>query len=723
MTDLYAKCPCGSGKKIKFCCRDIITDLEKIERMIRGEQRNAAADKINKLLEKHPGRPALLNLKAVVHLDLQQLDEAQSTVSTILEADPDNPSGLAIQAILLGAQGEIKPALAVLHKSLRCSEGYISQSIYRAYLSLCILLVQVNEIIAAYAHLLTLVAMTKGEDESTLSLLVQVTSSEKLPAIFYGVTLSMEAPEDASWKREFDLAMKHYHHGDWTSAAELFKDMNRRILDEPILLRNQAILDVWTCDLKGAVKAFHTLAVIREVEEDVAVEAEACAQVLERTHEDDSLEWIAISIDLDDAERVMETLLSQSNARSLNPEKAGRTDGPPPKGLFVWYDRDIPKDDNAALELVQLPRELCTVMVYGKETDKAARLNIILPRDEQSEELLSSIGDALGIAADANLSEAEVVMSLHKMQHVLRPRFWIPDGTSVQQLREYQQAWCLNQIHHVWPDLKLAFLDGKTPREAAQVRKLKRKVLASILNLEIALEQDPVSVDFNQLRRELGLPEAHPIDPAGMDIRRLSPVQVSRLELEKLSLEALVQVFETVSVRRAGKTMYRVGIEILRRGEDATEHIDLVEVRTRLAEAAPTSDESLEHLAAARDLAVAEGESPAPWLISELDQRLQRQELDIAQRLIIEIQTRYVREPGVAQMFARVLAKFGLMPTAPDASQAAAVSQAPIPAEVGAAAAPHEAPAGVWTPDAPATPSSPSGDEAGESKIWMPGMD
>ena len=50
-TDLYAKCPCGSGKKIKFCCKDIIADIERIERMIQGEQRTAALDKINKLLE------------------------------------------------------------------------------------------------------------------------------------------------------------------------------------------------------------------------------------------------------------------------------------------------------------------------------------------------------------------------------------------------------------------------------------------------------------------------------------------------------------------------------------------------------------------------------------------------------------------------------------------------------------------------------------------------
>ena len=86
-TDLYAKCPCGSGKKIKFCCKDIISDIERIERMLRGEQRTAAIEKINKLLEKHPDRPALMSLKAQVHLELQNVEAATPIVDKLLQVD------------------------------------------------------------------------------------------------------------------------------------------------------------------------------------------------------------------------------------------------------------------------------------------------------------------------------------------------------------------------------------------------------------------------------------------------------------------------------------------------------------------------------------------------------------------------------------------------------------------------------------------------------------
>lgn len=720
MTDLYAKCPCGSGKKIKFCCRDIITDIEKIERMIRGEQRNSAVEKINKLLEKHPGRPALLSMKARVHLDQKQIDDAREAVDALLATEPENPSGLALQAIILASNLQIKEALAALHKSLRLSEGVISQTVYRGYLAICFALIQANEHVAAYAHLLTLVAMTKGKDRTALSMLVQVTSSDELPAIFQGLMIANEAPEGASWKREFDLAIEKYHQSDWTAAAQLFKDMNARILDEPVLLRNQAILDVWTCETQDAVKAFRTYASIREVDIHDAVEAEACAQTLEVSEEADLLDLNRIIVDIDDADQLMEKLLSLDNTKSLNVDAARAEDGPPPKGMFLFYDREFPATIETPPTLEMLPRELCSIAVFGRETDKAARLNIIIAKDDEFAATLKRISDAVGVELQGEHIKTEVLTRLHRIQHTLRPNFWVPDNTQLEQMRRYQEAWHQHQIHHVWTTIPMAVLNGLSPRDAAKERKLKRRVLASILNLEMWFDQQPLDVDFNKLREELGLPVPEPIDPTTTEARKISPSQVSRLDLRKLTPADLGRLFETVSVRPNGKTLHRIGTEIVRRGKEMEEHADFVEVHSRLAETAATSDESLEHLAAARDLAVAEGESPASWLISELDHRIQRQELDIAKRLIAEIQTRYVREPGVAQMFAQVLSKYGLMPQPGAAPPSpAAMAQAQIPAQVGAAAA--ESNPGVWTPDAP--PAGTTNDDSGESKLWVPGMD
>ena len=72
--DLYKMCPCGSGKKIKFCCRDMANDLDRIRRMLDGDQRLAAIDKIDSLLKKRSKdseKIALLMMKSEAQMELE----------------------------------------------------------------------------------------------------------------------------------------------------------------------------------------------------------------------------------------------------------------------------------------------------------------------------------------------------------------------------------------------------------------------------------------------------------------------------------------------------------------------------------------------------------------------------------------------------------------------------------------------------------------------------
>ena len=46
--DPYAACPGGTGKKIKFCCADLVGDLEQLDRLIEGEQISAALEQVER---------------------------------------------------------------------------------------------------------------------------------------------------------------------------------------------------------------------------------------------------------------------------------------------------------------------------------------------------------------------------------------------------------------------------------------------------------------------------------------------------------------------------------------------------------------------------------------------------------------------------------------------------------------------------------------------------
>ena len=128
--DLYQLCPCGGGKKIKFCCcHDIAQDLDKIIRALEGEQRAAALDQIGRLLASKGERAALLALKGEVQIQLGNLDDAKVTVDKFLELNPGNQVALALSAIL---ESDNVAAITKLQRAIEQIDKDIPFAVYDA---------------------------------------------------------------------------------------------------------------------------------------------------------------------------------------------------------------------------------------------------------------------------------------------------------------------------------------------------------------------------------------------------------------------------------------------------------------------------------------------------------------------------------------------------------------------------------------------------------------
>src|SRR6478672_6009298 len=121
--DPYAMCPCGSGKKLKFCCSDLVGEIEKIHRMIEGEQPRAALRHVEQTLATNPGRASLLDLKATLEMSLGDLEAARKTVAELVKANQDSATAHACEAILLAE--EDKPRDAV--NSLQCALALVER--------------------------------------------------------------------------------------------------------------------------------------------------------------------------------------------------------------------------------------------------------------------------------------------------------------------------------------------------------------------------------------------------------------------------------------------------------------------------------------------------------------------------------------------------------------------------------------------------------------------
>ena len=118
--DTYAACPGGTGKKIKFCCSDLVGDLDQLDTLVAGDQTSVALDQVCRLAEKHPGRACLMSLQAKLELSTRQFGAAATTTQRFLDVCPDNPLALGQSAITEVVAGRFQEAAALFD---RCREA------------------------------------------------------------------------------------------------------------------------------------------------------------------------------------------------------------------------------------------------------------------------------------------------------------------------------------------------------------------------------------------------------------------------------------------------------------------------------------------------------------------------------------------------------------------------------------------------------------------------
>ena len=88
MVDVYDLCPCGSGKKLKFCCAGIIDEMTKINRLQANDQPRQALASIEKIEKSNPDNPWVGTVHAEILLSLGQVDEAQARLEHLLKQHP-----------------------------------------------------------------------------------------------------------------------------------------------------------------------------------------------------------------------------------------------------------------------------------------------------------------------------------------------------------------------------------------------------------------------------------------------------------------------------------------------------------------------------------------------------------------------------------------------------------------------------------------------------------
>jgi hypothetical protein len=726
--DAYSFCPGGCGKKIKFCCgADVLADLEKLDRMIEGEQRRACIEHIAKMPEKFRDRPCVLLKKITAERMAGDAAAAEASCRDMLARYPDNVVALALVAPFEISEGRVSEGLAMVHRAIAAMaenpEAYRTALLFDGLLMMCQRLLAQGYVWAARGHLRLLAfwldelfAGSQAENPAEY-MLSSMDQDASLPVVWKDDPTLPACPADAPFKSEYTEGEKLFVQGRWVESQKIFETIAQRNPASPVAWDAAATNRTILADDSGAAEAYRKYAAL-DVPADDAVIAELYAIALDssrREQDSTGIDLLKVTVPIDDYEGFMEKLTADKRVVRMRVDLASmaRENEPPPLAGLMVLDRETPAGSDE-LRREDVPRILAEVLMYGRETDRPARAQIIATRDDaaQTRAVLAEIGgpavDSPANSAAGAAVEEEVVTTIPAIERALAWRWRIPEGVSPEHRTQLEREEHRHRMLEVWPQTPCADAGGKTFAEAARDPATKRVVQATILDLESNYRPRHGEFDFNELRTKLGLPIAPDVDPFKVDLHNISLLKLGRLPVGLLSEADLLTAFNLCIAMRIDRAGERIGSEMLKRSSFSND--EKSGIYAGLARLAAGTPKVIEYLQRGREADAARGKSPAPWLLQELANELANgTSQERIHDLMAQIMARR-NEPGVAQQLMQLLVAYGVI----DPNTMYQQTSAPTMNISGFDMRPQT----PTIPGAPAETAAPS-----KSGLWLPGMD
>jgi len=705
--DPYAPCPCGSGKKLKFCCGDLASDIEKVHRMIQGEQPHAALKHVEHLLEKEPQRASLLDLRAMLELALNNFEAASQTVDTFLAAHPQNASAHALSAILISATESGTEAIDPLQNALELLEEDIPLRVLEAIGAVCQALLVEGKLVAARGHFLFYAGIAPEGDNRVTELLLRMNLQAGLPLLLRDYLTPADCPPDAPWQEQYREATQLSGRGLWRQAEAILAKLRSEAGPAPAIVYSLALLRGWLGNVSEFAAGLHEYAAL-DVSLDGAVEAEALAQLIDPTVDDPKLETVLLVYPISDDEALSECFAKDKRVEDypMPPPSQDEDEVTRPRSTHILLDRTPPASGVDILR-ADIPQVVGFLAVYGKRTDREARLELTADRDERLDKTQSLLKE-IAENSIGELTDTDVIMEKTISDESLSWRWRLPDDTPPDHRRRLLADKRRDAILNCWTAAPRGALGGKSPQEAVADPALRIALLASALIIEQAVV-DPAELPlFAELREQLELPLPKPFGPAELDLEQMSLTRIPRLELSQLTDEQLARFLDRTTMMGADVATLLVAEELVSRTEHA-EGFDLAGAYRQLIHREPDQHKARHWIEQAKAWSQERGESVAEWVLTEMELAIQRGDAAQVQQALNEIRASHIKEPGVAEATYRILYAAGLV-----APPEAAAAQAPTAQQPLAAAQQANGGQGIWTP------SGEESESGNKPAIWTP---
>lgn len=563
MLDPYSSCPCGSGKKFKWCCQPIHENIEKALLQQKNGQHEMALKTIDDVVREHPKNPEALGRKAQLLHANGRKEEAEKVLEEAFQINPQYAFGYLVQGLMRLEEQEEQGAIMLFRKA---AELYA----FDASDQLGFLFEQIGQYEMARNHP---VAARYAFSQCVRH---QPDNQELRQAFDEAFGESSRTPVAA--RREYKLlgseprrpsvwhdALAKGNSGKLNDAAKAFETFGKESKTEALAWYNAAILRAWLGDNAKALANLDRY-VEREADESRAAEAWALGEVLRLG---DGMEEQS---DYQQHRRMVRYGNPQAVIGLLQEwETAGRLIGArqvAEEGLLTA----LVLEETSGLIGAAAPTSAglgAYLMLLGDV------LQVWSPNPAGVDKILLEVKTKLGTTileeksalGDAQFGDVTIEAMAFPTYGKATPEF-------IDKAKERAQHY----FEEIWAHRSLKSLAGNTPIDAAGHPILRRKLLGDILFLEQnftgnapkpakgSAAETPEFYDFDRLRHKLGVDTAPP--PMPIDFTAMSAADLAGLDVGALSIEQLEKAHKAALSLDAGELASRFIRTIIERPVD-----------------------------------------------------------------------------------------------------------------------------------------------------------
>ncbi len=545
--DVYQLCPCGSGKKLKFCCHAIVTDMLKVSELQQSHQHQAALTLLETVEKKTQPRDVwsrawVKTSKAFLLFSLGTVEEPRSLVGEVLAELPEHPLAVAVNAVLALAADGYPAAMRPIYRAFRISPADQPHLTSHLALALAQLMMSKGHFIGARQYL-GLAARFDPENEDAGKMLVEFIRNARISyPVRDGYSLAPLVGND-NLKTQFDAAVTLAAQGCFSDAAKAFGGVARQEPKQPGLWWNIALCHAWAGEDPLAVEAFKAAAA-NEPDFESAVDCLVLARLLRAPDTSSKVPNLTIPYRLESASKLL-TLLDQKPeyVRTAVPaEEDVEDDVPRPAAMYHILDRDPGLVSVENLSLENVPHILGELVIFDRQNETPARAYISAcgqARFDQVTAAFTALAEDQAVA-DGEPEEHGFVSSEN---FALMQDWYVAPGTPAAKLTGFRRATAKHIVEEVWPNTVKESLGKKSPLQAAQAPELKAALAAAVVEFEIFCEKSGLTFDEGAARSRLGLPAVEPT-PLGHDgaVEMASILRLRHMKLSDLSDEQMLRV-------------------------------------------------------------------------------------------------------------------------------------------------------------------------------------